>query len=60
MNQKRNDAFYHWWMFEAPEDGRMTPTAIWDAACDWMIEELRQRVEESFNREKDGNENAQG
>lgn len=48
MNEKRNDAFYKWWMFQAPEDGRMTPTAIWDAACDWMKEEVLKQLEEDM------------
>lgn len=50
MNQKRNDAFYNWWMFKASEDGRMTPTAIWDAACDWMKEEILWELEKEAER----------
>lgn len=40
MNEKRTKAFYEWWLLNATPEGRMTPTAIWDAACDWMKEEI--------------------
>lgn len=53
MNEKREKAFYAWWMFQASEEGRVTPSAIWHAACDWMLDEVRWRVERSFEREED-------
>ena len=57
MNEQREKAFYDWWMFKASEDGRMTPSAVWDAACDWMKEEMLRRLEretvnESFGRDE--------
>lgn len=57
MNEKREKAFYDWWMFKASEDGRATPSDIWDAACDWMLDEVRWRVERAFEREEDANGN---
>ena len=53
MNEKRTKAFNEWWLLKAQPENRMTPSAIWDAACDWMLEEVRWRVEKSFDREED-------
>jgi hypothetical protein len=40
MNEKRTKAFNEWWLIHAQPENRMTPSAIWDAACDWMKEEI--------------------
>jgi len=40
MNENRTKAFNEWWLLKAQPENRMTPTAIWDAACDWMKEEI--------------------
>ena len=53
MNEKRTKAFNEWWMIKAQPENRMTPSAIWDAACDWMLEEVRWRIEKSFDKEQD-------
>jgi len=45
MNEKRTKAFNEWWLHKAQPEGRMTPSAIWDAACDWMKEEILWEVE---------------
>lgn len=53
MNRNREEAFNHWWLFIAKEDGRMTPSAIWDAACDWMKDEIIWRVEHAIEKAAD-------
>ncbi len=45
MNEKRTKAFNEWWLLKAQQENRMTPSAIWDAACDWMKEELLWELE---------------
>jgi hypothetical protein len=45
MNEKRTVAFNEWWLLKAQPENRMTPSAIWDAACDWMKEELLWELE---------------
>jgi hypothetical protein len=40
MNEKRQKALDDWWLLHATEDQRMTPAEIWNAACDWMKEEI--------------------
>lgn len=40
MNEKRQKALDEWWLLHATEDQRMTPAEIWNAACDWMKEEI--------------------
>lgn len=60
MNEKRTKAFNEWWLHEAPVDGRMTPSAIWDAACDWMLDEVRWRMERAFEKEDYEDGNGQG
>jgi len=56
MNEKREKAFYDWWMFKASEDGRMTPSSIWDAACDWMKAEILWELEKETERIRDDRE----
>lgn len=46
MNKKREDAFNEWWLLHAQPEGRMTPSNIWDAACDWMKEEIIWKFEQ--------------
>lgn len=45
MNRKRTEAFNDWWLLKASQEGRTTPSAIWDAACDWMKEEILWQME---------------
>lgn len=45
MNEKRTVAFNDWWLHEATPDGRMTPSSIWNAACDWMKAEILWQME---------------
>lgn len=45
MNEKRTIAFNEWWLLKATPEGRMTPSSIWDAACDWMKAEMENRIE---------------
>lgn len=40
MNEKRQKALDDWWLLKATGDQRMTPAEIWNAACDWMKEEI--------------------
>lgn len=54
MNETRTKAFNEWWLLKAKPENRMTPSAIWDAACDWMKEEIRWKVERMLD--KDGTE----
>ena len=54
MNETRTKAFNEWWLLKANPENRMTPSAIWDAACDWMKEETRWKVERMLD--KDGTE----
>ncbi len=50
MNKLREEAFNDWWIFKAKQDNRMTPSAIWDAACDWMKEEILWEVEHHMEK----------
>ena len=56
MNEKRTKAFNEWWLFHAENDGRMTPSAIWDAACDWMKEEILWELEHHMEHMRYGQE----
>jgi hypothetical protein len=51
MNEKRRKAFDDWWLLHATPEGRTTPSAIWEAACDWMLEEVRWKVEKMMERD---------
>lgn len=48
MNEKRTIAFNEWWLHKAQPEGRMTPSSIWDAACDWMKEEMLRQLEQDI------------
>lgn len=50
MNEKRTVAFNEWWLHKASQEGRMTPSAIWNAACDWMKEEILWELEKETER----------
>lgn len=50
MNEKRTKAFNEWWLIKAQPENRMTPSSIWDAACDWMKEEILWELEHSMER----------
>jgi len=56
MNEKRTKAFNEWWLLKATPEGRMTPSAIWDAACDWMKEEILWELERHSERMRDDRE----
>ncbi len=56
MNEKRTVAFNEWWLHKASAEGRMTPSAIWDAACDWMKEELLWELERHTEKLRDDRE----
>lgn len=56
MNENRQKAFNEWWLIKAPPENRMTPSAIWDAACDWMKEEMRWKMERMFDKPETNNE----
>ena len=56
MNEKRVVAFNEWWLHKAQPDGRMTPSAIWDAACNWMKEEILWELEKEMERLRDDRE----
>lgn len=56
MNEERVKAFNEWWLLKAQPENRMTPSAIWDAACDWMKEEIRWKVECMFNKTEHNDE----
>jgi hypothetical protein len=58
MNEKRTVAFNEWWLLKAQPENRMTPSAIWDAACDWMKQETLKELEawaNEENKEQNGN-----
>lgn len=57
MNKRREEAFNEWWLFKANKDNRMTPSAIWDAACDWMKEELLWEFERQTEKVRNDREN---
>jgi hypothetical protein len=59
MNEKRTKAFNEWWLLKATPDGRMTPSAIWDAACDWMKQEMLYELKRWTDEEDEGG-NGQG
>lgn len=48
MNEERQKAFNKWWF----EHSSHNPNDIWDAACDWMKEEILKRIEEKLLDEK--------
>jgi hypothetical protein len=50
MNEKRRKAFDEWWLLHATPEGRTTPSAIWEAACDWMKEEMIWRMEQCVEK----------
>ena len=51
MNEARRMAFEDWWRNN--EDKRFTPNEIWDAACDWMKDEILWRMEQCVERNRD-------
>ena len=50
MNEKRRKAFDDWWLLHATPEGRTTPSAIWESACDWMKQELISKFESNHAR----------
>lgn len=56
MNEKRVKAFNEWWLLHATPEGRMTPSNIWDAACDWMKEEILWELEQHTEQMRDDRE----
>ena len=54
MNEKRRKALEEWWLLHVTPEGWTTPSAIWDAACDWMKQELIAKFESNHARVDDG------
>lgn len=51
MNEARRLAFEEWWRNN--EAQRFTPNEIWDAACDWMKDEILWRMEQCVEKSRD-------
>jgi hypothetical protein len=50
MKHERQAAFDEWWADPKNEGLRFTPTEVWDAACEWMKEELVWRIEQCVEK----------
>jgi hypothetical protein len=50
MKHHRRDAFNDWWSLPENEGNRFTPSEVWDAACEWMKEELQWRIEHCIEK----------
>lgn len=56
MKRNREEAFNHWWLFHAQPENRLTPSAIWDAACDYMKEEILWHFEKELEKTRNDDE----
>jgi len=50
MNESRRKAFEQWWFENSSKTHN--PNDIWDAACDWMKEELIWRMEQFVEKHR--------
>ena len=50
MKHERQAAFDEWWADPKNEGLRFTPTQVWDAACEWMKEEVKWRIEQCVDK----------
>jgi len=50
MKHNRGSAFDEWWSQPENEAQRFTPSEIWDAACEWMKEEVQWRIEHCLEK----------
>lgn len=50
MKHSRQEAFNDWWIRIENEGKRFNPNEVWDAACQWMKEELQWRIEHCIEK----------